>query len=101
MSESIVILSSYQFFYCSRVDAKAFGWASMIPLSQLSFAQGGQVKCLPKKKVIIKVSHSVVAEGTVCVCGGGGEGRGAKAVRHDRHFCNFFNLNNFTVSNKA
>ena len=73
MSESIVILSSYQFFYCSRVDAKAFGWASMIPLSHLSFAQGGQVKCLPKKKVIIKVSHSVVAEGQG-VCGGGGGG---------------------------
>ena len=33
-----------------------------------------------------------------CVCGGG---RGAKAVGHDRNFCNFFNLNNFTVSNKA
>ena len=44
----------------------------MIPLSHLSFAQGGQVKCRPKKKVIIKVSHSVVAEGTVCVGGGGG-----------------------------
>ena len=43
----------------------------MIPLSHLSFAQGGQVKCPPKKKVIIKVSHSVVAEGTVCVGGGG------------------------------
>ena len=42
----------------------------MIPLSHLSFAQGGQVKCRPKKKVIIKVFHSVVAEGTVC--GGGG-----------------------------
>ena len=70
----------------------------MIPLSHLSFAQGGQVKCRPKKKVIIKVSHSVVAEGTVCVCVGGG---GAKVVRHDRNFCNFFNLNNFTVSNKA
>ena len=71
----------------------------MIPLSHLSFAQGWQVKCLPKKKVILKVSHSVVAEGTVCVCvcgGGGGGGRGAKAVRHDRNFCNFFNLNNFT-----
>ena len=65
-------------------------------LVHLSFAQGGQVKCRPKKKVIIKVSHSVVAEGTVCVgC------RGIKAVRHDRNFCNFFNLNNFTVSNKA
>ena len=48
----------------------------MIPLSHLSFAQGGQVKCRPKKKVIIKVSHSVVAEGTVCVCGGGGGGEG-------------------------
>ena len=56
----------------------------MIPLSHLSFAQGGQVKCRPKKKVIIKVSHSVVAEGTVCVCWGGG-GRGAKAERHDRN----------------
>ena len=58
----------------------------MIPLSHLSFAQGGQVKRRPKKKfiikVMIKVSHSVVvfsvvAEGTVCVCvgvcvGGGG-----------------------------
>ena len=66
----------------------------MIPLSHLSFAQDGQVKCLPKKKVMIKVSHSVVAEGTVCVCGGGGGGRGgegAKAVRHDMNFCNFFN----------
>ena len=72
----------------------------MIPLSHLSFAQGGQVKCRPKKKVIIKVSHSVVAEGTVCVCVCGGGGC-AKAVRHDRNFCNFFYLNNFTVSNKA
>ena len=71
----------------------------MIPLSHLSFAQmGKQVKCLPKKKVMIKVSHSVVAEGTVCG-GGCGGGEGAKAVRHDRNFCNFFNLNNFTVSN--
>ena len=65
----------------------------MIPLSHLSFAQGEQVKCRPKKRVIIKVSHSVVAEGTVCV-----EWRGTKAVRN---FCNFFNLNNFTVSNKT
>ena len=72
----------------------------MIPLSHLSFAQGGQAKCRPKKKVIIKVSHSVVAEGTVCVCGWGGGGV-AKAVRYDRNFFNFFNLNNFTVSNKA
>ena len=46
----------------------------MIPLSHLSIAQDGQVKCRPKQKVIIKVSHSVEAEGTVCVCvwGGGG-----------------------------
>ena len=70
----------------------------MIPLSHLSFAQDGQEKCRPKKKVIIKVSHSVVVKGTLCV---GGWGMGAKAVRHDRNFCNFFNLNNFTVSNKA
>ena len=56
----------------------------MIPLSHLSFVQGWQVKCRPKKKVMIKVSHSVVAEGAVCV-----GGRGAKAVRHDRNFCNF------------
>ena len=42
----------------------------MIPLS---FAQGGQVKCLPKKKVIIKVSHSVCGRrDSVCVGGGGG-----------------------------
>ena len=74
----------------------------MIPLSHLSFAQGGQVKCRPKKKVIIKVSHSGRRD-SVCVCGGGGGGwrGGAKAFRHDRNFFNFFNLNNFTVSNKA
>ena len=47
----------------------------MIPLFHLSFAQGEQVKCRPKKRVIIKVSHSAVAEGTVvCVRGGGGGG---------------------------
>ena len=50
----------------------------MIPLSHLSFAQDGQVKCLPKKKVMIKVSHSIVAEGTVCVCVGEGRGKGCK-----------------------
>ena len=61
MSESIVILSSYQFTA-----------VALIPLSHLSIAQDGQVKCRPKKRVIIKVSHSVVAEGTVCVCRGGG-----------------------------
>ena len=59
----------------------------MIPLSHLSFVQWGQVKCRPKEKVRIKVSHSVVVEGTV-LWGGGGR-RGAKAVRHDRNFCNF------------
>ena len=59
----------------------------MIPLFHLSFAQGEQVKCRPKKRVIIKVPHSAVAEGTV-VCGGEG-GRGAKAIRHDRNFCDF------------
>ena len=37
----------------------------------------------------------------MCVGGGGGGVRGAKAVRHDRNFCSFFNLNNFTVSDKA
>ena len=52
----------------------------MIPLSHLAFVQGGQVKCRPKKKVIIKVSHSVVAEGTVCVWGWGG-GRGVGVQR--------------------
>ena len=51
----------------------------MIPMSHLSFVQCGQVKCRPKKKVMIKVSHSVVAEGTVvCVCGGGGGGEGCE-----------------------
>ena len=44
----------------------------MIPLSHLRFAQGGQVKCRSKKKVIIKVSHSVVAEETVCLWVEGG-----------------------------
>ena len=63
--------------YCSPVDAKTFRWASMIPLSHLSFAQGGQVKFRPKKKVKIKVFHSVVAVGTVL------DGGGAKAVKHD------------------
>ena len=73
----------------------------MILLFHLSFAQGEQVKCRPKKRVIIKVSHSAVAEGiVVCVCVGGGGGvqrpsgmTGISAI--------LFNLNNFTVSNKA
>ena len=59
--------------YCSRVDAKTFGWASMIPLSHLSFVQCAQVKSRPEKRVEIRVSHGAVAIGTV---GGGGGGRG-------------------------
>ena len=75
--------------YCSRVGAKTFGWASMIPLSHLSFVQCEQVKLQPKKKVKIKVSHSVVVVGTVGVRGWG---VCAKAVKHDMNFCNSFNL---------
>ena len=30
-----------------------------------------------------------------------GAERGMQRPSHDRNFCNFFNLNNFTVSNKA
>ena len=71
ISERTDILSSYT-VYCSRVDAKTFGWASMSPLSQLSFVQCEQVKFRPKKMVKIKVSHSVVAVGTV------GWGRGQR-----------------------
>ena len=41
--------------YCSRVDAKSFGWASMIPLSHLSFCRRNSV----------------------------GSGEGAKAAKHD------------------
>ena len=44
----------------------------MDPLSHLSFVLCEQVKFRPKKKVKIKVSHSIVAVGTVCVCVGGG-----------------------------
>ena len=65
----------------------------MIPLSHMSFAQGGQVKCRPKKKVIIKVSHSVAAEETVCVCvgggGGGGKGGGCKGRQAWQEFLQF------------
>ena len=80
----------------------------MIPLFHLSFAQGEQVKCRPKERVIIKVSHSAVAEGTVvCVCGGGGGGGagGGGGVQRPSGMTGIsailFNLNNFTVSNKA
>ena len=76
----------------------------MIPLFHLSFAQGEQVKCRPKKRVIIKVSHSAVADGTVvCVWGGGGGGE--EGVQRPSGMTGIsailFNLNNFTVSNKA
>ena len=59
-----MIMPSYT-VYCSRVDAKTFGWASMIPLSHFSFVQCEQVKFRHEAKVEIKVSHSVVAVGTV------------------------------------
>ena len=75
----------------------------MIPLFHLSFAQGEQVKCRPKKRVIIKVSHIALAEGTV-VWGGGGGGRGEGVQRPSGMTgisAILFNLNNFTVSNKA
>ena len=63
----------------------------MIPLSYLSFVQCRQDKFRPKKKVKIKVFHSVVMV----------EGGGRKAAKHDMNFCNFFNLIIFTISNKA
>ena len=74
MSESIVILSSYT-VYCSRGDEKTFGWASMIPMSHMSFVQYEQIKLRPKKNVKMKVSHSVVAVGIVAG-GRGSAGRG-------------------------
>ena len=76
----------------------------MIPLFHLSFAQGEQVKCRPKKRVIIKVSYSAVAEGTVVCVGGGGGGEGEGVQRPSGMTgisAILFNLNNFTVSNKA
>ena len=76
MSESIVILSS-DTVYCSRVDAKTFGQAFMIPLSHLSFVQCRQEKFRPKKKIKIKVFHSVVIVGGGAGGGGGSKGRQA------------------------
>ena len=67
----------------------------MIPLSHLSFVQCRQEKFRPKKKVEIKVFHSVV------MVGGGGGGGDGKAVKLDMNFCDFFNLIIFTISNKA
>ena len=62
LDESTVIMPSYT-VYCSRVDAKTFRWASMIPLSHLSFVQCEQVKSRSEKRVEINVSHSAVAIG--------------------------------------
>ena len=59
---------------CSRHDEKTFGWASTIPMSQLSFVQCEQIKFRPKKNVKMKVSHSVVAVGILA----GGRGGGAR-----------------------
>ena len=72
ISESIVILSSYT-VYCSRGDEKTFGWASMIPMSHMSFVQCEQIKFRLKKNVKMKVSHSVVAVGIVAGGRGGRE----------------------------
>ena len=69
ISESIVILSSYT-VYCSRGDEKTFGWASMIPMSHMSFVQCEQIKFRPKTNVMMKVSHSVVTVGIVAGEGG-------------------------------
>ena len=76
---------------------------SLVPL-----AQGEQVKCRPKKRVIIKVSHSAVAgrrDSCVCVWGGGGGGGGGEGVQRPSGMTGIsailFNLNNFTVSHKA
>ena len=49
LGENIVIMPSY-IVYCSRVDAKKFGWTSMIPLSHLSFVQCEQEKFRPKER---------------------------------------------------
>ena len=49
----------------------------MIPLSYLSFVQCRQEKFRPKKKVEIKVFHSVVMVGGEEGGGGRGEGRQA------------------------
>ena len=75
ISESIVILSSST-VYCSRDDEKTFGWASMIPMSHLSFVQCEQIKVRPKKNVKMKVSQSVVAVGIVAGEGECGTGVG-------------------------
>ena len=58
--------------YCSRIDSETFGWASMIPLSHLSFLQCEKVKFQPKKKVKINIFYNVV-----------------------KNFCNIFNLISF------
>ena len=77
ISESIVILSSYT-VYCCRDDEKTFGWASMIPMSHMSFVQCEQTKFRLKKNVKMKVSHSVVAVGIVA--GGRGVARDGEGI---------------------
>ena len=79
----------------------------MIPMSHL-FVQCEQIKFRPMKNVNMKVSHSVVAVGIVAGGRGEtapdvGEGRGGNSchVTHDINFCNFFNLLNFIIPNKA
>ena len=60
----------------------------MIPLSHLSFVQCEQVKLRPKRRVEIKVSRSVTAVGTVCVCVEGGGG----GVQHDMNLISSISL---------
>ena len=79
----------------------------MIPMSHL-FVQCEQIKFRPVKNVNMKVPHSVVAVGIVA--GERGEGGRERRTRwggggrnscHVINFCNFFNLLNFTIPNKA
>ena len=69
----------------------------MISMSHLSFEQCEQIKFRSKKNVQMKVSHSVVAVGIVA----GMRGENSCHVTHEANFCNFFNLINFTISNKT
>ena len=92
----------------------------IIPLSHLSFAQGGQGKVPTQEKGYNKgIPKCCGRRESVCNGAGGGGAergmqrpsgmtgisagaeRGMQRPSHDRNFCNFFNLNNFTVSNKA
>ena len=69
----------------------------MIHMSHLSFVQCEQIKFRSKKNVKMKVSHSVVAAWIVEGMRGGGGKRDFMSC----HFCTFFNLISFTISNKA